>query len=203
MGRFSRVPKLPANLHDSIIAAPPVLQCVLQRHRELQAEGVAMAAGVVSGVWLLSVADEIETAVLPHDDDDRNSRCSIAWIDTGPLARRPPGRPPDSPRPVRRPASRHPNRCPRVPTERDRSWRDGLAKPGQPPCFSSRMTPVVPSRKTRKCRPVSPGITSIAVKRDRLRATWPTGDSGHRVGLCPGPPARNGPARPGVLTYEG
>ena len=54
--------------------AATVLRCLLQRHPELQSDAEAIAADVLGDVSLLSVADDVENAVLQFDYDDLNSR---------------------------------------------------------------------------------------------------------------------------------
>jgi hypothetical protein len=44
--------------------AATVLRCLLQRHPELQSDAEAIAADVLGDVSLLSVADDVENAVL-------------------------------------------------------------------------------------------------------------------------------------------
>lgn len=54
--------------------AASVLNCLLQRHPELQSEAETAAQDVISDVSLFSVADEVESAVLQFDYDDLNAR---------------------------------------------------------------------------------------------------------------------------------
>jgi len=54
--------------------AASVLKCLLQRHPELQSEAENIAGDLLSDVSLLSVADDVENAVLQFDYDDLNSR---------------------------------------------------------------------------------------------------------------------------------
>ena len=54
--------------------AASVLNCLLQRHPELQPEAEAAAQDVLSDVSFLTVADDVESAVLQFDYDDLNAR---------------------------------------------------------------------------------------------------------------------------------
>lgn len=60
--------------------AASVLNCLLQRHPKLRSEAETIAADVLSDVSLLTVADDVESAVLQFDYDDLNARAgSHSW----------------------------------------------------------------------------------------------------------------------------
>ena len=54
--------------------AATVLNCLLRRHPELRSEAAAIAVDVLGDVSLLSVAEDVEGAVLQFDYDDLNAR---------------------------------------------------------------------------------------------------------------------------------
>jgi len=54
--------------------AASVLNCLLRRHPELRPEAEAVAADILSDVSFLTVAEDVESAVLQFDYDDLNSR---------------------------------------------------------------------------------------------------------------------------------
>jgi hypothetical protein len=65
-----------ANLLDKLddAEAASVLRKLLDRHSELRAEAEAVARDMLTGISPLSVADEIEDALLQFDYDDLNGR---------------------------------------------------------------------------------------------------------------------------------